>query len=36
MKKQPKPPKSPILVQLPTGGLAQITGGRAPNEEIKK
>ncbi len=36
MKKQIKHPKTPIVVQLPTDGLAKITGGQAPAEERKK
>ncbi len=36
MKKQPKPPKSPIQTQLPTADLAKVTGGQAPREECKK
>ncbi len=35
-KQQPKQPKSPILLQLPTADLAKISGGQAPKEECKK
>ncbi len=35
-KQQPKQPKSPIAIQLPTPDLLKVTGGQAPSEQKSK